>query len=351
MMHRVRRSLRGAGHPLADPRRQLETLAATGVERFDDVLARHGLGPLEATSIEVLQVNVGRLCNQACVHCHVDAGPDRTDAMMSRETAGQCLELLERESIPTLDITGGAPELNPQFRFLVEGARARGCRVIDRCNLTVLLLPSQADLVDFLAGHEVEIVASLPCYLSHNTDSQRGEHVFERSIRALRRLNERGYGRGGALRLTLVHNPVGASLPGCQEGLERDYRRELGARYGVTFDELYTITNMPIARFLESLERQGKTAEYLETLAGAFNPAAAAGVMCRSYLSVGWDGKLYDCDFNQMLELPTAGGTPRTVAELLERGFSPRPVVTDRHCFGCTAGAGSSCGGALDRTA
>ncbi|RMF74521.1 MAG: radical SAM/Cys-rich domain protein [Acidobacteria bacterium] len=347
-MHQLT-TLRRTGHPLADPRRQLAVLATAGVERFDDVLARHGLAPLEAAAIEVLQVNVGRLCNQTCSHCHVDAGPDRTDAVMSRETAAQCLAVLEREAIPTLDITGGAPELNPQFRFLVEGARALGRRVIDRCNLTVLLLPSQADTVEFLARHEVEIVASLPCYLSRNTDAQRGDRVFERSIRALRRLNQAGYGTGGALRLTLVHNPVGASLPGDQAALERDYRRELAERHGVTFDELYTITNMPIARFLEHLEREGQTARYLDTLVGAFNPVAAQNVMCRTYLSVGWDGRLYDCDFNQMLDLAPAEGAPRTIAELLERGAAPRRIVTDRHCFGCTAGAGSSCAGALDR--
>ncbi len=340
-------TLRGSGSPLGSAACQLEVLGRTGVEAFDDVLARYGLAPIEAASIEVLQVNVGRLCNQTCVHCHVDAGPDRTE-QMTRETADRCLELLARHPIGTLDLTGGAPELNPQFRRLVEGARRLGRRVIDRCNLTVLLLAGQADLADFLARHEVEVVASLPSFRARGTDAQRGERVFEKSIRALRMLCERGYGQGGRLRLVLVHNPVGMFLPGSQASLERDYRRELESRYGIVFDELYTITNMPISRFLDFLERRGQTARYLERLVRAFNPAAAAGVMCRTHLSVGWDGRLYDCDFNQMLELPLTDGAPATIEELLARGVAPRRVAPDRHCFGCTAGAGSSCGGALD---
>jgi radical SAM/Cys-rich protein len=245
-------------------------------------------------------------------------------------------------------LTGGAPELNPCFRTLVREAKALGRHVMDRCNLTVLLLRSQADLVDFLAEHEVEIVASLPSFRASGTDRQRGEKVFDKSVEALRRLNEVGYGRGGALKVHLVHNPVGAFLPGSQASLERDYERELKERHGVVFDDLYTITNMPISRFLEFLERKGNTARYMETLVNAFNPRAAEAVMCRTHLSVGWDGTLYDCDFNQMLELPVGHGAPRTVAALLESDSLARRIVTDRHCFGCTAGAGSSCGGALD---
>ena len=340
-------SLRGRAHPLSAPGAQLTALAATGAPHFDDVLARHGRDPLEARAIEVLQVNVGRLCNQACAHCHVDAGPDRRESMTA-ETAGQVVELLRRHPIPTLDLTGGAPELNPQFRFLVREAASLGRRVIDRCNLSVLLLASQRDLVPFLAEHRAEVTASLPSFRAAGTDAQRGEGIFEESLEALRRLNAAGYGRGGGLVLNLVHNPVGAFLPGDQASLERDYRRELEARHGVVFDRLYTITNMPISRFLEHLERTGNLRGYMERLVSAFNPRAADGVMCRTYLSVGWDGTLYDCDFNQMLDLPANHGAPSTLAALLARGGAlPRRVVTDRHCFGCTAGAGSSCAGAV----
>jgi radical SAM/Cys-rich protein len=329
------------------PQAQLRALEATGVPRFDEVLARHGRQPLEARAIEVLQVNVGKRCNQTCAHCHVDAGPDRRE-VMSRETAEQVIELLRRHPIPTLDVTGGAPELNPQFRYLVAEAAALGRRVIDRCNLSVLLLPAQRDLVPFLAQNRVEISASLPSFRASGTDTQRGEGVFARSVDALRALNAAGYGRGAGLVLNLVHNPVGSFLPGDQASLERDYRRELAERHGVVFDRLYTITNMPISRFLEHLERGCGLQRYMELLVASFNPRAAEGVMCRTHLSVGWDGSLYDCDFNQMLALPANHGAPPTLSALLATGGAlPRRVVTDRHCFGCTAGAGSSCAGAL----
>jgi radical SAM/Cys-rich protein len=340
-------TLQSRSHPLAVPQTQLSALAATGVPCFDDVLARHGREPLEARAIEVLQVNVGKLCNQTCAHCHVDAGPDRRE-VMSPETAEQVIELLRRHPIPTLDITGGAPELNPQFRYLATEAAGLGRRVIDRCNLSVLLLPAQRDLVPFLAEHRVEVTASLPSFRAAGTDAQRGEGVFEKSVLALRRLNEAGYGAGGGLVLNLVHNPVGTFLPGDQGSLERDYRRELERRYGIVFDHLYTITNMPISRFLEHLDRTGNLQRYMELLVASFNPSAAEGVMCRTYLSVGWDGTLYDCDFNQMLAMPANHGAPQTLAALLAAGGAlPRRVVTDRHCFGCTAGAGSSCAGAV----
>jgi len=334
-------------HPLSSPRRQLQLLDAGGGPAFDAVLDRHGLAPLEtAARIDVLQVNVGKLCNQTCAHCHVDAGPDRRESM-GRETAEQVIELLRRHAIPTLDITGGAPELNPHFRWLVVEARKLRRHVIDRCNLTVLLLRSQDDLADFLAAEGVEIVASLPSFRPPGTDRQRGEGVFDKSIEALRRLNALGYGRGRGLRLTLVHNPVGAFLPGSQASLERDYRRELGDRFGILFDDLYTIANMPIGRYLEFLERSGQLQTYMDRLTAAFNPATALGVMCRSYLSVGWDGTLYDCDFNQMLEMPVNHGAPSTLAALLAAGDLRRRVRTARHCFACTAGAGSSCAGAV----
>ncbi|HSD67478.1 MAG TPA: arsenosugar biosynthesis radical SAM (seleno)protein ArsS [Vicinamibacteria bacterium] len=342
------RSLQARGHDLASPLAQRAALARSGAPSFEEVLARHGRAPLEAHAIEVLQVNVGRLCNQTWAHCHVDAGPDRRE-VMSRETAEQVLELLRRHpEIPTLDLTGGAPELNPQFRFLVTEAFRLGRRVIDRCNLSVLLLPSQRGLVELLKEHRVEVVASLPSFRAPGTDAQRGEGVFARSLEALRLLNEAGYGKGGGLVLNLVHNPVGTFLPGDQASLERDYRRELQLRHGIVFDRLLTITNMPISRFLEHVERTGSLPRYMDLLVGSFNPRAADGVMCRTYLSVGWDGTLYDCDFNQMLDMPVDHGAPRTLEALLATGGAlPRRVVTDRHCFGCTAGAGSSCAGAV----
>jgi radical SAM/Cys-rich protein len=340
-------SLRSRGHALASPAAQVAALARTGAPGFDDVLARHGRPPLDSETIEVLQVNVGKVCNQTCGHCHVDAGPDRRE-VMSRETAGQVVELLRRYPIPTLDITGGAPELNPQFRYLVEEGAALGRRVIDRCNLSVLLLPKERDLVGFLKDHRVEVTASLPSFRARGTDAQRGGGVFAKSLEALRLLNVAGYGRGEGFVLNLVHNPVGAFLPGDQASLERDYRRELRDRHGIVFDRLYTITNMPINRFLEHLETTGNLQRYMELLVASFNPRAADGVMCRTYLSVGWDGTLYDCDFNQMLEMPTNHGAPQTLTELLASGRAlRRRVVTDRHCFGCTAGAGSSCAGAV----
>ncbi len=340
-------TLQGRAHPLAVPANQLTTLAASGAPHFDELLSRHERGPLEAHAIEVLQVNVGKLCNQTCAHCHVDAGPDRRE-VMSRETAELVVALLRRQPIPTLDITGGAPELNPQFCFLVTEASALGCRVIDRCNLSALLLPSQRDLMGFLKEHRVEVTASLPSFRAAGTDAQRGDGVFAKSLEALHALNEAGYGKGTGLVLNLVHNPVGAFLPGDQGSLEKDYKRELLLRHGIVFDRLYTITNMPIGRFLEHLERTGNLQRYMDLLVASFNPRAADGVMCRTYLSVGWDGTLYDCDFNQMLEMPTNHGAPQTLGSLLASGGAlPRRVVTDRHCFGCTAGAGSSCGGAV----
>jgi radical SAM/Cys-rich protein len=340
-------SLLASRHPLAAAEEQHRTLARTGAPQFDDVLGRHGLPLLTTGRIDQLQVNVGKLCNQTCAHCHVDAGPDRREAM-TRETARKVIELLRRHDIATLDITGGAPELSPQFRYLVDEAAKLGRRIIDRCNLTVLMLPAQANLVDYLARRRVEVTASLPSFRRTGTDAQRGDGVFEKSIAALRKLNDAGYGKATGLVLDLVHNPVGAFLPGKQSSLERDYRRELGTRYGIVFDHLHAITNMPISRFLEFLERSGNTERYMDLLVRSFNPAAAEGVMCRSYLSVGWDGTLYDCDFNQMLALAVDHGAPGTLDGLLASDDLSRRVRTGLHCFGCTAGAGSSCGGSLD---
>jgi radical SAM/Cys-rich protein len=316
---------------------------------FAGTLATHGLGALRRLAPTTLQVNVGKRCNQACHHCHVDAGPKRTE-IMGDAVADRIVALLERSpAIGLLDVTGGAPELAPCFRRLVSAAGRLGRRVIDRCNLTVLFEPGQEDLAAFLAAERVDIVASLPCYGPENVDAQRGQGVFEKSIRALQTLNALGYGRPGSpLRLDLVYNPVGAYLPPPQARLEADYRAQLGQRFGVTFDHLLTITNMPISRFATQLARTGEAARYMALLVNHFNAATVGGLMCRSLVSVGYDGQLYDCDFNQMLELPLGAPRARTVWDVDDlAALDGAPVATGAHCFGCTAGAGSSCGGTL----
>ena len=335
-------------HPLASAAAQRRRLAelVRGHE-FRAAIAGAGLAPLCAAGITVLQINVGKRCNQTCRHCHVDAGPERREVMPA-DVVDACLRVLREGAIPTLDITGGAPELHPGFRRIVTEARAMGRRVIDRCNLTITRLPNYRYLPAFLAEHGVEIVASLPYWLQRQTDAQRGDGVFEQSIAALRELNALGYGHPDSrLVLNLVTNPVGAFLPPAQAAAERDWRRELARRHGVVFNRLFTITNMPISRFLEHLEERGQTEAYLSRLVQAFNPAAVEGLMCRSTLSVGWDGTLYDCDFNQMLELPAAPGVARDIRELDLAALEGREIVTGPHCFGCTAGAGSSCTGAV----
>lgn len=337
--------------PLAQTSEQLRVLSRNPQDwDFDQVLAHHSCQPLFATGLEVLQINVGKVCNQTCCHCHVDAGPDRRESM-SRETAQACLDVLRRSDIPTLDITGGAPEMNPHFRWLVSEARALGRRVIDRCNLTILVASGHEDLAEFLAEQQVEIVASLPCYLEKNVDQQRGDRVFQRSLEALRKLNSLGYGQPDSpLQLTLVYNPIGPSLPPHQQRLEADYRRELRTRYGVEFTQLFTMTNLPISRFLDDLLQNGQFDAYMHKLVEAFNPATIDGLMCRTMLSVDWQGNLSDCDFNQMLGVPLTSEFPRSIVDLdaagLER-LASRRIVTGSHCFGCTAGAGSSCQGSL----
>ncbi len=332
--------------PLADMAHQRMLLESGDLwPRFDEVLHSHGQAALRAGGIRVLQLNMGKLCNQTCSHCHVDAGPDRRE-VMSRQTAEQCLDVLRQTSIPTVDLTGGAPEMNPNFRWLVEQARGLGRHIIDRCNLTILLANGFTDLPEFLAEHAVEVVASLPCYLEENTDRQRGSGVYQKSITALKRLNELGYGRPGTgLILTLVFNPGGPSLPPEQETLEAAYRRELRAQHGIEFSRLFTITNMPISRFLDDLLQSGRYEQYLQKLIDAFNPQAVEGVMCRTTLSVDWTGRLYDCDFNQMLDLPVTSDVPRHISDFDWQRLSERTIVTGRHCFGCTAGTGSSCQG------
>lgn len=305
--------------------------------------------PLKRGGLESLQVNLGYRCNQSCQHCHVNAGPNRTESM-SRETIDQVLECLQAHDIHTLDLTGGAPELNPHFRYLVERAAALGVRVVDRCNLTILEEPGQKELAKFLALHRVEVVASLPCYLEENVDDQRGRGVYAASIRGLRQLNGLGYGEeGSGLVLDLVYNPPGPNLPPSQELLEVDYKRELAVRYGIGFNHLLTITNMPIHRFGSQLQSRGEFEGYMQLLRDAFVPANLASVMCLRQISVDWRGYLYDCDFNQMLGLPLRlGGHARThIGELSAKELAGAPIQIGEHCYGCTAGQGSGCGGAL----
>ena len=338
------------GSELSSPKRQREILGdpqwvASG--RFEAALRAHGWDRLQPAQPRILQVNLGKVCNQTCAHCHVDAGPDRRENM-SRETAQSVIAFLKANPcLETLDITGGAPEMNGNFRELVIAARDLGRCVIDRCNLTILLATGFTDLPEFLAHHRVQIVASLPCYLESNCDSQRGEGVFEKSIRAIRRLNELGYGRpDSGLELNLVYNPVGTGLPPPQERLEADYHRELQARYGLVFNRLFAITNMPISRFLDDLLRQGKLAEYMNRLISSFNPSTVDKLMCRDTLSVDWRGFLYDCDFNQMLDLPVEGDSIHiSTCDLAT--LSRRSIRVANHCFGCTAGCGSSCQGSV----
>jgi radical SAM/Cys-rich protein len=320
---------------------------AVSSPRFSATLASHGIRALSRKSPRTIQVNVGKLCNQACHHCHVDAGPRRTERM-TRAAAERVIEVLAASHrVETLDITGGAPELNSNFTMLVERARALGRRVIVRCNLTVTLEPGMEWLVEFYRRATVELVCSLPCYTAENTDRQRGIGVFDKSIAALRNLNAAGFGRG-ELRLDLVYNPVGASLPPPQAELEAQYRDELARNFGIVFDRLLTITNMPIARFANQLNAGGNHSAYMSLLVNHFNPATVDALMCRDLVSIGWDGRLYDCDFNQMLEIPLGAKAASTIWDVADVGeLAGARIATGSHCFGCTAGAGSSCGGAI----
>jgi radical SAM/Cys-rich protein len=350
-MPRALPSLRQQQNPLADAGYQL-TLLAEGTDRlrqlprFADRLASTGLAPLRPLPLQVLQVNVGKLCNQTCRHCHVDAGPDREE-VMTRETFGEILEVVRHYPVDTVDITGGAPELNPHFHWFVEQVRPLVKQVIVRCNLTIILANKRLnELPVFFRTHRIHVVSSLPYYEAKFTDRQRGDGVFEKSIAALKLLNAEGYSQPGTgLELDLVYNPSGAFLPAAQEALERDFKRELKVRHGIDFDRLYVITNLPISRFLEYLERSGNLEDYLERLVSAYNPSAAEGVMCRTTLSVGWEGSLYDCDFNQMLELNLESGAPRHIRDFDPSALARRTIRTHQHCYGCTAGAGSSCSG------
>jgi len=307
--------------------------------------------PIRRRRLETLQLNLGYRCNQSCVHCHVAAGPNREEEM-TRQTMEQALAFLKRAQVSTLDLTGGAPELNPHFRYLVDEARHRGVHVMDRCNLSILEEPGQEDLAQFLASRNVEVVASLPCYLGENVDRQRGKGVFDVSMRALQRLNALGYGRGDpALCLSLVFNPQGPSLPPAQEGLEQAYKAELGRRFGVSFDRLLTIANMPVGRFGSVLVSKGQFHDYMHNLKQAHQDDNLDAVMCRSMVSVDWQGDVYDCDFNQMLGLPMRlnGYARVSLRELLDHDLAGNPIAVRDHCFACTAGQGSSCGGALSQ--
>ena len=315
----------------------------TQTQTFAETIVHHQTSRLTPTAIDIVQINLGKLCNMSCDHCHVDAGPTRTVENMTLDTVNACLAAIDQTQAHTVDITGGAPELNPHFEYLVDECIQRGKHVIDRCNLTVLLLPNKTHLPKWLADRGVEIICSLPHYQKTNTDLQRGDGTFEKSIQVLKQLNALGYGTNPACKLTLMSNPVGPVLAPSQPKLECEWKAALRQNHGIVFDRLITLNNMPIARYLHWLEQSGNLDSYLETLVNAFNPATVSGLMCRSTLSIGWDGQLYDCDFNQMLNLPLT----QTIYTFNPAALSDRTIQTDRHCFGCTAGKGSSCGGAI----
>ncbi|ARS34668.1 arsenosugar biosynthesis radical SAM (seleno)protein ArsS [Pontibacter actiniarum] len=346
------KSLKGRQHELSDAFFQLNVLQAPTQHgdqfpAFAGRLQEHGLYPLKPTGTTILQVNMGKMCNQTCKHCHVDAGPDRKE-IMTREIMHQCLEALQQSpNITTVDLTGGAPEMNPDFRWFVEELSKLGRQVIVRCNLTIILANKKYhDLPAFFKQHGVHVVSSLPYFQASRTDAQRGDGVFEKSIKALQMLNEVGYGlEGSDLVLDLVYNPSGAFLPSAQASLEAEFKRRLRSGYSIEFHNLFCITNLPVSRFLDYLVQSGNYDTYMEKLVNAFNPVAAAGVMCRNTISVGWDGYLYDCDFNQMLELQVEQSSPRHIRDFNAAVLDRRSIVLNQHCYGCTAGAGSSCGG------
>lgn len=344
------KSLKAQNHYLGDSSHQLDVLEkpSDALVRFEVKLREINLFPLQATGIEIFQMNLGKMCNQTCKHCHVDAGPDRTE-IMTRETMELCLAALDKNDIPTVDLTGGAPEMNPDFRWLVEQLSARGKHILVRCNLTIILANKKFhDLPEFFKMHRIEVVSSLPYYNARRTDNQRGDGVFDKSVQALQRLNEAGYGKEDTgLRINLVYNPAGAFLPGSQQTLEAEFRKELRRQFRIEFNELYVITNLPISRFLDYLLVSGNYESYMEKLVQSFNPVAAQNVMCRNTLSIGWDGYLYDCDFNQMLDLKVQPVTAQHIRDFNSSLLGHREIVIGQHCYGCTAGAGSGCGGSL----
>lgn len=325
---------------------QVKTLEATTQIKFSEKLESINLFPLNPTVIEILQINLGKLCNQVCEHCHVDAGPDRTE-IMSKNVLQHCLDAAKHPSIHTVDLTGGAPEMNPNFRWFVSELSKLGKKIIVRSNLTILTYKKYLDIPQFYKDNNVTVISSMPCYTKDNVDKQRGNGVFDRSIEALKKLNDLGFGKeGSGLELNLVYNPGSASLPPEEMALELDYKRELKEFFSIEFNSLYTITNLPISRFLDFLLKEGKYKEYMNILIDSFNPIAAENVMCRNTISVGWDGKLFDCDFNQMLELGVASSS-QNIASFDNEQLKNRTVIVGQHCYGCTAGAGSSCQGSL----
>ena len=351
-MSSLLKSLKARHNYLAKAQKQVEILEKDLPEldlpHFRHKLMETGLHPLKPVKTTTFQVNLGKMCNQTCTHCHVDAGPDRKE-IMTRETMESCLNALRKNThITTVDLTGGAPEMNPHFRWFVEQITALGRQVIVRCNLTIIVANKKYnDLPRFYKNHNVEVVSSLPCYTSENTDGQRGSGVFAKSIKALQMLNEVGYGKAGSgLLLNLVYNPAGAFLPPAQETLEKEYKQALKENYNIDFNKLLTITNLPVSRYLDFLLKSGQYESYMQKLINAYNPAAAAGVMCKTSVSIGWDGLLYDCDFNQMLELK-ANAPGQHISKYNNSEMEGREIITGRHCFGCTAGAGSSCGGSI----
>lgn len=343
------KSLASKGSPLANTFYQLDVLQHPNIPvgLIPPFSERIGAS-LQPTLPTVFQINIGKLCNQSCAHCHVDAGPDRKHELMSRANLEACLHILASHDIPMVDITGGAPEMHPDYRWFVESCVALGKKVMTRCNLTIIMAhPKYSDLPDFFARNNVQVVSSLPYFSKGRTDSQRGEGVFEDSIAALQQLNAVGYGiPGTSLQLDLVYNPSGAFLPGAQASLEREFKSQLGRKYGIQFNQLYVITNLPISRFLDYLLETDNYAEYMAALSDAFNPATVDGLMCRYTLSVSWEGFIYDCDFNQMLDLKV-GTTAQHIADFNLDALMQRHIVVNQHCYGCTAGAGSSCGGEI----
>ena len=345
------KSLKVLQHPLSDSINQLALLepeSNNSQSAFKARLEEFGLFPLKASTLEIFQINMGKMCNQTCRHCHVDAGPDRKE-IMSRQTMHLCLHVLKNTEIKTVDLTGGAPELNPDFRWFVEEIKKLGKHIIVRCNLTIILANKKFnDLPQFFKQHQIEVVSSLPSFTQDRTDRQRGDGVFEDSVTALRMLNSVGYGKeGSGLVLNLVYNPAGAFLPPSQLALEKEYKIELFNRYNIVFNQLFAITNMPISRYLDYLLTSGNYHKYMEKLVAAFNSEAVKNLMCRNTLSVGWDGYLYDCDFNQMLDLKVSAAQSSHLTDFNIEMLNNRSIVIKQHCYGCTAGAGSSCGGSL----
>jgi radical SAM/Cys-rich protein len=350
------KSLSARNSDLSDTFFQLEVLTGRGLPADDQLpsfaekVANLGYRPLRTGDLEIFQLNIGKLCNQTCAHCHVDAGPDKKRENMSREDLECCLEIIAATpTIHTVDITGGAPEMHPHFRWFVAECTRLGKKVMDRCNLTIIMAnPKYHDLPGFLSEHGVHVVSSLPYFSKSRTDAQRGDGVFEDSIRALQLLNEVGYGRpGSGLQLDLVYNPSGAFLPARQAVLEAEFKRQLKRRYDIDFNHLFVITNLPISRFLDYLLESGNYGEYMQKLVDAFNPGTVESLMCRNTLSVSWDGYLYDCDFNQMLDLKVSVPQSRHIRDFDPGALHERPIVLNQHCYGCTAGAGSSCGGEI----